>query len=120
VMFIVYQVVYGQTNESIPEQSHRLLIYDQHKTILDYCFNHASDPNPVQDLVDKGLVDAYFNGMTCLEVKQSYINQSQITTDDIQRYKGLMDDKIEKLKERQEILKERQEILKERQERALK
>lgn len=40
--------------------------------ILGYCYLHADRPNPVQDLVDKGLVSSSFKGYTCGSVKQGY------------------------------------------------
>ena len=43
---------------------------DEVRTILGYCYQHADRPNPVQDLVDKGLVSADFAGDTCALVKQ--------------------------------------------------
>lgn len=48
-------------------------------SILNYCFQHADRPNPLQDLIDKGLMSANMTGITCKEVKQmSDINQNQI------------------------------------------
>ena len=40
------------------------------KTLLDYCFQHADRPNPLQDLIDKGFLSPSFNGETCLSVRQ--------------------------------------------------
>jgi hypothetical protein len=50
------------------------------ESILNYCFQHADRPNPLQDLIDKGLMSSNMTGITCKEVKQmSDINQNQIS-----------------------------------------
>jgi hypothetical protein len=54
-------LVYGQT-----------LQQDALKFLLDYCFQHADRPNPIQDLIDKGLISSSFNGYNCLTVRQEY------------------------------------------------
>jgi hypothetical protein len=78
---LLMQYAYGQTLSSTPnfetkleQRNETLEIYFQMGTIVDYCFDHASDPNPVQDLVDKGLVDASFNGTTCAHIKEVFDN----------------------------------------------
>ena len=40
--------------------------------LLDYCFQHADRPNPIQDLVDKGFLPSSFTGETCISVRQMY------------------------------------------------
>ena len=40
------------------------------KELLDYCFQHADRPNPIQDLVDKGFLSETFTGETCISVRQ--------------------------------------------------
>jgi hypothetical protein len=40
--------------------------------ILDYCYEHADSPNPVKDLVDKGLVPQKYNSETCGSIKLTY------------------------------------------------
>ena len=42
------------------------------QTLLDYCFQHADRPNPLQDLIDKGFLSPSFKGETCLSVRQTY------------------------------------------------
>jgi hypothetical protein len=37
--------------------------------VRNYCFQHASDPNPIQDLIDKGFLPESFTGETCKSVK---------------------------------------------------
>jgi hypothetical protein len=50
------------------------------ESILNYCFQHADRPNPLQDLIDKGLMSSNMTGITCKDVKQvSDINQNQIS-----------------------------------------
>jgi hypothetical protein len=49
-------------------------------SMLNYCFQHADRPNPLQDLIDKGLMSSNMTGITCNEVKQmSDVNQNQIS-----------------------------------------
>ena len=49
---------------------------DQLEILLKYCYEHASDsPNPVKDLLDKGLIPANFAGETCGSIKQAYDNE---------------------------------------------
>jgi hypothetical protein len=38
-------------------------------TLINYCYQHADRPNPLQDLIDKGFLSPYFKGITCLSVK---------------------------------------------------
>ena len=38
--------------------------------MINYCYEHIDQPNPIQDLVDKGFISQEFNGLTCLEVNQ--------------------------------------------------
>jgi hypothetical protein len=35
--------------------------------LINYCYEHADRPNPIQDLVDKGLLFPYFKNFTCLD-----------------------------------------------------
>lgn len=56
----------GQNQSSIDKYMNE----DEVKIILGYCYLHADRPNPVQDLVDKGLASTDFNGDTCASVKQ--------------------------------------------------
>jgi len=44
---------------------------DEINTVLDYCYQHANEPNPVLDLVNKRLVNfSMFASETCGSVKQ--------------------------------------------------
>jgi hypothetical protein len=58
----------GQQNQSSLDKY--IMHADEVRTILGYCYQHADRPNPVQDLLDKGLVSADFAGDTCALVKQ--------------------------------------------------
>jgi hypothetical protein len=50
------------------------------EALLNYCFQHAERPNPVQDLVDKGFMSENMTGITCKDVRQmSDTNQNQIS-----------------------------------------
>lgn len=42
------------------------------QALLDYCFQHADRPNPIDDLIDKGFLSSSFKGETCLSVRQMY------------------------------------------------
>jgi hypothetical protein len=35
--------------------------------LINYCYEHADRPNPIQDLVDKGLLFPYFKNFTCID-----------------------------------------------------
>lgn len=52
--------------ETIPELRTML------EGLINYCFEHADRPNPIQDLVDKKLIPQEFNGSTCEFVKLRY------------------------------------------------
>ena len=60
----------------VPEDSMSMLMpsmnkIDEINTVLDYCYDHADRPNPVQDLIEKDLVNSsQFTGMDCGAVKQ--------------------------------------------------
>jgi len=62
-LFIVQQVVYGQTLDDQRETLYEL---------VNYCYEHADRPNPIQDLIDKGFLSSNFTGETCISVKQMY------------------------------------------------
>jgi hypothetical protein len=83
VVFINMQIVHGQewnTTKPLENSSQQTITLDQMlalnnhikelEALLNYCFEHASDsPNPIQDLVDKGLINAgIFSGKTCREI----------------------------------------------------
>ncbi|HEY9399454.1 MAG TPA: hypothetical protein VIP29_06125 [Nitrososphaeraceae archaeon] len=55
-VFISTQVVNGQPVEEL----------------LDYCYEHADRPNPIQDLIDKGFLSETFKGETCKSVGEMY------------------------------------------------
>jgi len=43
---------------------------DALESLLNYCYEHADRPNPIQDLVDKGFLSSNMTGITCAEVRQ--------------------------------------------------
>jgi hypothetical protein len=57
----------------VPKLHQNVLKLNQLETLLDYCYQHASDSdNPVQDLVDKGLAPQEYNSWNCGQVKTTY------------------------------------------------
>ena len=65
--------------ELSPRAKEYLAFMDELNKIVNYCFEHANRPNPVQDLLDKGLVNTTkFSGKTCADVKQGYDNLLEI------------------------------------------
>jgi hypothetical protein len=40
--------------------------------LINYCYQHADRPNPIQDLIDKGFLSPEFRAETCLSLKQTY------------------------------------------------
>ena len=47
---------------------------DEINIILDYCYQHAANTNPVGELVHKGLVSSEFSTDTCSSIKQKHDN----------------------------------------------
>lgn len=47
---------------------------DEINIILDYCYQHAENANPVQELVDKALVSSEFGMDKCGSIKQRHDN----------------------------------------------
>jgi hypothetical protein len=43
----------------------------QREALINYCYQHADRPNPLQDLIDKGFLPSGFKE-TCKSVKQTY------------------------------------------------
>ncbi|MFN2434253.1 MAG: hypothetical protein ABR515_02645 [Nitrososphaeraceae archaeon] len=68
----IVQVANGQIVDESTRATFGLVL--EMGTVVDYCFEHADSPNPVQDLFDKGLISPTFNGKTCGEVKIAYEN----------------------------------------------
>lgn len=54
-VFITIPIAHGQT-----------MTQQQRESLLDYCFQHADRPNPIDDLIDKGFLSSSFRGETCL------------------------------------------------------
>jgi hypothetical protein len=56
-------IIYGQT--ATQEQR------DSYQELINYCYQHADRPNPLEDLIDKGFLPSGFKE-TCKSVKQTY------------------------------------------------
>lgn len=67
VLIIGLIILVGEANG---QNQDKYMKEDEVQMILGYCYLHADRPNPVQDLVDKGLVSTDFAGDTCASVKQ--------------------------------------------------
>ena len=71
------KLVHGQENSTdtgLPSyeqfQYYMALNNIEVRKIFDYCFDHATDPNPVQDLIDKGVIDSQmYRDTTCAQIK---------------------------------------------------
>jgi len=50
-------------------------IQEQREALINYCYQHADRPNPVDDLIDKGFLPPSFKGETCISIKQAYENE---------------------------------------------
>jgi hypothetical protein len=57
---------------------------DQRKALIEYCIEHADRPNPIQDLIDKGLIPSYITGQTCASVKQAHDNEQTRIREEIE------------------------------------
>jgi hypothetical protein len=77
ILIIGLIILVGEANG---QNQNKYLNEDKVNMILGYCYLHADRPNPVQDLVDKGLVSTNFADDTCASVKQG--------SEDAQRVKG--------------------------------
>jgi vancomycin resistance protein YoaR len=64
IIGVYIPVTYGQTATQEQKESYQELI--------NYCFQHADRPNPIQDLIDKVFLSSSFKGETCISVKQTY------------------------------------------------
>lgn len=61
MVFITMPIAQGQT-----------MTQQQRQALLDYCFQHADRPNPIDDLIDKGFLPSSFKGQTCISIRQAY------------------------------------------------
>jgi excinuclease UvrABC helicase subunit UvrB len=70
----------------------------QREALINYCYQHADRPNPIQDLIDKGFLPEGFKE-TCKSVKQTYDKvQTKLEAEEQARLKELQ----VRLKEQQE------------------
>jgi hypothetical protein len=63
--------------------------FNQWKTIIDYCYQHAYSPNPAQDLVDKALLSPEYNVASCKTVKQTLDNLMNVSLNAIWSTEGI-------------------------------
>jgi hypothetical protein len=48
------------------------LVFEDDETIdriVDYCFSNTMSNNPVQDLIDRGIISSAFNGQDCQSIQ---------------------------------------------------
>ena len=64
-------MIYGQ-NQTGTEQTVTQEQRESYLALVNYCYEHADRPNPIQDLIDKGFLSPEFKGETCISVKQTY------------------------------------------------
>lgn len=76
---------------------------DELNIILLYCYQHADRANPVQDLVDKGLVSSEFAGKTCPSVKQQHDKEKTALQDMHLRYQDCKADQTKTFDECENI-----------------
>jgi len=118
-IFTAWQIVYGQDLIINTTNSNRtVLTLEQYSALngriidfqklLNYCFLHADRPNPIQDLVDKGLIDAKFSGKTCNDIKLNVqeannllINSDINATKQLETKKDMLRDRLDKQQEKQ-------------------
>jgi hypothetical protein len=121
-VFIAMPVVYGQegnTTKLLENSSQQTMTLGESvalsnhikvlEGLLNYCFEHASDSvNPIQDLVDKGLINGIYSGKTCADIR-------------LDREQALLNFEIPDLekKSKQEMLKDRFDALRDKQQKAL-
>ena len=44
----------------------------QREALINYCYQHADRPNPIDDLMDKGFLSPSLKRETCISIKQAY------------------------------------------------
>ena len=117
VVFITMQVVYGQEGNTMNSSKQTMTLGQQLElsnhievleSLLNYCFEHASDSaNPIQDLVDKGLITGIYSGKTCADIR-------------LDRQHALLQLPVPPLIEnKQNMLKDRLDALRDKQQKAL-
>ena len=57
---------------TVPIAHGQTMTQQQREALINYCYQHADRPNPIDDLIDKGFLPSSFKGETCLSVKQAY------------------------------------------------
>jgi hypothetical protein len=68
---LAYGYIDPEKYRSAPELYDALVKYNKLEKLYDYCYAHASDSaNPIQDLIDKGLIDSEYTD--CKTVKSTF------------------------------------------------
>jgi len=70
----IAQLVHGET-----------MTQQQRESLLDYCFQHAGRPNPIDDLIDKGFLSSSFRGETCLSVNEAHEKEQIRINEELQQ-----------------------------------
>lgn len=63
-----------------PDTYNKILKYNALEGLLDYCFQHADSPNPIQNLKDKGLLPQDLIFQNCADVSKEFDTISHDTT----------------------------------------
>lgn len=75
-VFISMQAVYGYIDpyeySDDPKLMNSITKLNALEKLVIYCYDHADRPNPIQDLVDKGLIDSSYQGQDCKTVKNTF------------------------------------------------
>ena len=71
-LYIIIDTASGNLPDSPFVEYRNLLVVGIFEDIVNYCYEHADRPNPVQDLLDKGLISDEFNDETCESIKLEY------------------------------------------------
>ena len=72
LILLVVNEVRGLPVNVVPAKVVQSYINGEFDIIINYCVEHAGDKaNPIQDLIDKGLVAEHFNDDSCKSVKDS-------------------------------------------------
>jgi hypothetical protein len=75
-VLISIQTVYGYIDpyeySDDPKLMNSIIKTNALEKLVIYCYDHADRPNPIQDLVDKGLIDSSYQGQDCKTVKSAF------------------------------------------------
>jgi hypothetical protein len=72
---LVLQYAHGYIDpeqyQNEPDTYEKILKYNAAEHLVNYCYQHADRPNPIQDLINQGLITAEL-GSNCLEVVTTF------------------------------------------------